>query len=124
MTLSPTSKQACGALRRDGKPCKAYALAGRPFCLAHDPEAAEVAQAARVAGGQARQRPAPAEPVKLGSIAEQLAAIETTVDRVRAGKETLGVARLVLYAVSLARPLVELGELEERLRRLEERHEA
>lgn len=77
---------------------------------------------ARAAGGVARNKPAPADPVSLRTIDNQLATIEATIDRVRAGDEAVGVARLVLYGVSLARPLVELGELEERIRALEAKH--
>lgn len=109
----------CAATRTDGQPCQAFARPGRPFCAAHDPEHAEAMRAIRSAGGQARSTPAPAEPIKLGTIAEQLQALETTIDRVRAGAESVGVARLVLYGISLARPLVELGDLEERLAALE-----
>lgn len=119
---TPTSKQVCTATRADGAPCRAYARAGRPFCTMHDPEHAAAMRAARVAGGEARSKPAPAAPVKLGSIAEQLAALEETIDRVRRGEESVGVARLVLYGISLARPLVELGDFEKRIAALEERN--
>lgn len=119
-TPTPTSKQVCTATRGDGAPCRAYARQGRPFCAMHDPEHAEVMRAARVAGGEARTRPAPAPPIRLGTITEQIAAVEATIDRVRRGDEPVPVGRLVLYGISLARPLVELGELEQRIAALEE----
>lgn len=114
-----SGRRLCTATRTDGTPCRPLARTGRPFCAAHDPEHAEAMRAIRSAGGQARSTPEPAEPIKLGTIAEQLQALETTIDRVRAGAESVGIARLVLYGISLARPLVELGELEERLAALE-----
>lgn len=122
MIPTPTTTQVCQAVKSDGTPCRAYARQGKAHCVMHDPEHAAAMRAARVAGGAAARKPAPAEPIKLATIAEQLSALEQTIDRVRAGKESVGVARLVLYGVSLARPLVELGELEERIRRLEEHH--
>lgn len=119
MPPNSPSRPVCAATKTDGSPCRAYARVGRPFCTMHDPEHAEAMRAARSAGGVSRSTPAPADPISLGTIADQLAALETTIDRVRAGQESLGVARLVLYGISLARPLVELGELEERLAALE-----
>jgi hypothetical protein len=115
----PTTKQVCQAERANGQPCRAYAMSGVQWCYLHSPERAQEAQEARVAGGYARNKPAPAEPVSLRTIDDQIAAIEQTIDRVRAGNEGVNVARLVLYGISLARPLVELGEIEERIRALE-----
>lgn len=121
MTPPTTTKQMqrCTALKSDGRPCRAHARVGAAFCYLHDPERRLEAQAARIAGGYARSKPAPAEPVSLRTIDDQIAAIEQTIDRVRAGDEGVNVARLVLYGISLARPLVELGEIEERIRALE-----
>ncbi|NJN17391.1 MAG: hypothetical protein HC822_14525 [Oscillochloris sp.] len=73
---------------------------------------------------QARAKPAPSAPIDLGTIQAQLIALEETINRVRAGDEPVGVARLVLYGISLARPLVELGDLEKRIAALEERYAA
>jgi hypothetical protein len=122
MTPTPTTAQVCAATKASGAPCRAYARAGRPFCAMHDPEHAEAMRVSRAAGGEATRRATPAPPIKLGTIAEQLTAIEETINRVRAAEEPLGVARLALYGISLARPLVELGELEERIKKLEEQH--
>lgn len=120
MPPTPTSKVVCSATRADGQPCRAYARTGRQVCTMHDPEHRAAMDAARAAGGRAGGIPAPAEPIKLKTLDEQLAALEETIDRVRAGKEPLGVARLVLYGISLARPIIQLGEMEERLKALEE----
>lgn len=114
------TKQTCKALRTDGAPCRA--LAGKEdtdYCFMHSPARAQQATEARAAGGVARNKPAPAPPIGLRSIDAQLEAIEQTIDRVRGGKEHATIARLVLYGVSLARPLVELGALEERIKALE-----
>lgn len=123
MNNEPAARQPhqCAALKKDGTPCRALARSSSPYCIMHDPVSAQIVAAARVAGGKARSKPTPpAEPAALATIADQLRLIEQTVDRVRCGDESISIAKTVLYAVSLARPLVELGELEQRLAALEE----
>src|SRR5215207_8786990 len=108
------TSEVCEATRKDGQRCHSRAGYNARYCFVHDPDRAALALAARSAGGQARSRPAPAEPISLRTVDDQIAAIEQTIDRVRAGQEPVSVARLALYGVSLARPLVELGEIEAR----------
>lgn len=110
----------CKATRRDGQPCRAPAGYNSEYCFMHSPERAQEAQEARRAGGRNQAKPTPAEPANLRTIDDQIGAIEETIDRVRRGDEPVNVARLVLYGISLARPLVELGEIEARLQALEE----
>jgi hypothetical protein len=110
----------CQASRKDGQPCRSPAGYSSDYCYMHDPQRAQEAQEARSAGGKARHLVAPAEPIALRTVDAQIVAIEQTVDRVRAGQEPVNVARLVLYGISLARPLVELGEIEQRLAALEQ----
>lgn len=61
----------------------------------------------------------PAAAVKLGTLDDQLAALEHAIDRVGAGDLSVVVARQMLYGISLARPIIQLGEMEERLKALE-----
>lgn len=119
MTPTPTTKQTCQASKANGQPCRAYATSGGLYCYLHSPERAQEAHAARVAGGFARNKPAPAEPIDLSTPELQRIAIEQTIDRVRAGAEHAGIARLVLYGVSLARPIVELEDITKRIEALE-----
>lgn len=121
-TPTPIAKPTCTATKADGTACRAYAKPGGAFCFQHDPERAQAARAASVAGGIARNKPAPAEPIDLSTPELQRRAIEQTIDRVRAGQEPVGVARLVLYGISLARPIVELESIEARIAALEGRN--
>lgn len=120
MPPTPASEQAprCQASRADGVPCRAGVRPGASFCFQHDPARQAQAQAARAAGGKARSTPAPAAPIDLTTPESCIAALQETVDRVRRGDEPLGVARLVVYSISVARAIVQ-SDLEERLGRLE-----
>lgn len=113
------STTVCKAITKAGAPCRAPASYSGEYCIAHDPDHQAEAAAARSAGGRNRAKPEPAEPIALRTISDQIAAIEETIDRVRRGAEPVNVARLVLYGISLARPLVELEEIEKRLEALE-----
>jgi hypothetical protein len=117
----PATEQACQALNAQGKPCRAGVRAGKRFCFQHDPERRHEATAARVAGGKARSKPAPADPIDLSTPELQRKAIEETIDRVRRGDEPLNVARFVVYAVSVVRGTFD-DELVKRLEALETRY--
>ena len=102
-----------------GERCQVRVKAGRTYCYMHDPETAEAAATARQKGGKHRNRPAPALPVDLSTPELQRLAIQETIDRVRRGDEPLNMGRFVVYAVSLARPILELESLVERIVALE-----
>ncbi len=116
----PATKHACQGHNKQGEPCRGGVAAGKQWCFAHDPERLLDAAAARVKGGQNRSKPKPAPPIDLSTPALQRLAIQDTIDRVRRGDESLNVGRFVVYAVSLARPILELEDLAERLEALEQ----
>lgn len=120
MTPPPVSKVICQGVNKRGEPCRAGVRAGQAYCFQHDPERREEAAAARRKGGKSRAKPAPAPPIDLSTPELQRLAIEQTIDRVRAGDEPLNVGRFVVYAVSLARPIIELETIVERLDALEQ----
>jgi hypothetical protein len=120
-TALSISKERCAALTRAGTPCQVKVGENARFCYMHAPETASAAAAARKLGGKNRNKPAPAEPIDLSTPDLQRRAIEQTIDRVRRGDESLNTAKVVLYAVSLARPIVEDAMLVERIQALEER---
>jgi hypothetical protein len=62
---------------------------------------------------------APAAPIDLASAESQRKAIEETIDRVRRGDEPLAIARLVIYAISVARGVYD-DDLAQRLEALEQ----
>lgn len=109
----------CRATRRDGQPCGGLALPSGPYCWAHEPGLAEERRLARVKGGKAsasRVRLARLMPARLIPVWEKL---ETALEEVHEG--TLD-ARQASAMAALAGALVRVlqtGEMEERLRRLE-----
>lgn len=119
-TPPPVSKLTCQGVNKRGKPCRAGVSKGKQWCYLHDPANAQAAADARRKGGKNRNKPAPAPPIDLSTPELQRLAIEQAINRVRAGDEPLNVGRFVVYAVSLARPIIELETIVERLERLEE----
>jgi hypothetical protein len=116
-------KRACKARRQDGTPCRATPLAESEYCLFHDPAHANEVSEARRLGGIRRRR----EVLTRG--AYELEGLHT-VDDIRrlldiATLDTLGLEnsiarnRTLIAATMAALKLLEVGELEERLRSLE-----
>ena len=115
----PTNGKQCAASRKDGRPCTAPALSG-PFCFAHDPDREQERAEARRRGGKGRST---------------IARLHAMMPRdLRGVYETLGQAMTEVHQgeldprkasamASIARAMVavlEAGDFEERLRRLEE----
>ena len=118
----PVTTQACQAQNKRGEPCRAGVRDGQAYCFAHDPERRLAAAAARAKGGANSKRATPsAAPIDLSTPELQRRAIEQTIDRVRSGEEPLNTGRFVVYAVSLARPVMELEAIAARLDALEQR---
>lgn len=115
----------CEAHNARGLPCSAAPLVDARFCFAHDPEHADEAAAARRSGGLRRRREGT---IKLAFELEPLdsvAGIRRLVDAIVTDALALdaGVPRLrtLIAASNLATKLLELGELEDRVARLEGR---
>ncbi len=121
VTLPPASTQACQALNKRGEPCRAGARAGQVYCFQHDPERAEAVAEARRKGGANSKKPASAPPVDLSTPERCRLAVEETINRLRRGDESVQVARTVLYAVAVTRPVLELEGITERIAALEAR---
>ena len=115
------SRQPCSASRRDGRPCGAPALPGSRFCFTHDPARAGERSEARAKGGRNR-----AHVVRLrGLVPPRLAGVfdrlEGALVEVHDGRLDPKVASAM---AALARAMVSVltaGELEERVRNIEER---
>ena len=115
-TPSAAQRRVCGGVKKDGTPCQARALVeGR--CIGHAPGAQE----ARRTGGHSTSKAARASrllPVRLRPIVQLL---EGALQEVHEGKLAPQAAQAL---ASLARAIVttfQAGEIEERLRMLEER---
>ena len=120
-TPPPATRQTCAALNAAGAPCRAGVKDGALYCFQHDPDRRLEVAAARAKGGKhAHSKPKPAPPIDLSTPELQRLAIQDTINRVRAGDESLNVGRFVVYAVSLARPILELEDLAERIAALEQ----
>ena len=113
---TPSIPQRCAATRRDGAPCTAQS-GPSGFCIGHNPGAQE----ARRKGGHGKSRAERARkllPARLRPVAD---ALEKALDEVHRGELD---PRAASAMASLAGALVRVttaGELEERLRSLEER---
>lgn len=97
--------QRCAALKADGSPCGGFAGRGRPFCIVHDPDRHEIAQAGRILGGRRKADPsavtpghltaeeAPSPPKSLDDWGELLA---STVHRVLLGRVSAREAQAIV----------------------------
>ena len=113
------ARPTCGATRKDGTPCTAQVLGDSRYCWAHDPALAATRAETRRRGGQNRatsKRLARLMPVRLVPVWEQL---EQALTDVLAGSLD---PKQATAAAALARALaavLQVGELEQRLRDLE-----
>lgn len=113
----------CQAKTKNGKPCSAYAIEGSRFCFTHDPRRAAERAIAHKKGGENRSRahnsaPFPSADVKTGSgllaLMEQVFKDTWTLDLSVARSRTLG------YLAQVQKGVLEVGELEQRIKRLED----
>lgn len=116
----PTNQERCRATRQDGQPCTAPRRPGSLYCIGHDPELAERRAAGRRQGGHNRSALARAMKTVPAALTPACAMLWQAMNDVYAGK--LDAKRATALA-ALARALttaVQAGELEDRLRRLEQ----
>ncbi len=117
------ASRVCKSATEGGEPCRAPPLLDAEFCLMHDPEHAEEMAEARRLGGLRRRRE------KAVSGAYDIEDLEN-VPQVRrllviAVMDTLGLdnsiarSRALAYLSQVALKMLEVGELEERLKALE-----
>jgi len=112
----------CQGTTKDGRPCRAFAVAGSSYCFSHDPDLARERAAARSKGGKARQgrHLGDGDPVEVRSVADVCSLLERTAGDLFALENSLGRARAVCYLASVLLKALELGDIEERLCALEE----
>ncbi len=121
--MEPYGKHFCKSTRADGKPCKGMARAGG-FCFAHSPDMTEQRTQARLKGGHNSSNAARLQklmPARLVPVFLMMEGIlgdvynDKIVDYKKA--QTMALVARTMVAVFTA------GELEERLRALEEKIE-
>jgi hypothetical protein len=116
---NPTERKRCAAPRRDGQPCQAPA----GFCFFHDPGLATPRDAARRRGGQNSARIVQLRGLVPRRLIDVYDILENVLGEVRAGKLNPPQASAI---ASVARAMIaasRLGELEERVRELEQQRE-
>jgi hypothetical protein len=113
----------CQATTAQGKPCPSFPMPESTFCFLHDPAHAEAAAEARRLGGMRRKREHTVASIYEVGLLTSVAEIRRLVQIVTV--DTLGLEngvarnRTLLAAAVAALKLLEVGELEERLRALE-----
>ena len=114
----------CHALTREGRPCSASARPGRQHCLWHDPAADAERRELSRKGGQSRsslarlKRGMPAEPLTIPDVQGILGAV---LRDLLAGDVDPPVANSAAAVARAFAALATAGEMEERIRSLEER---
>ena len=113
----------CGFVKPDGKRCRAQLQQGSRFCFFHDPEKDEERRLAGRKGGERGKiatLPAEAPDVVLESAQDVVSLVSETISQVRRGDIDLRIANAVGYLTGIALKAREQGELEDRLKTLEE----
>lgn len=114
-------RRGCTATKANGELCRGFAQVDSTFCLAHDPSRREAAQAARAKGArkgnvlrsiQGRRRKLDTAPALVNFTSGLL---QDLLD----GTLSPDVARALFYGVSIQRSLVEVSDLDARLKVLE-----
>ena len=116
MRKIPSVTQRCTSTRRDGAPCTAQAGTSG-YCIGHDP----VAQDARRKGGQATSRAERAAKLLPARLQPMVSLLEDALGEVHRGElAPRAAAAMASLSGALVRAMT-AGELEERLRALEDR---
>ena len=117
-----TANGKCLATTKAGCQCAAPAVCGGIYCSLHsDPERA--AQLGRKGGRKNRRVPPATEGLPerpLGSVREVTGLLGETINQVRAGRLDSRVANTVGYLATAMLKALQQGEIEERLRAIEE----
>jgi hypothetical protein len=114
-------EQTCQATRKDGQPCTTPVVGSGPLCFGHDPALAAKRTAARQRGGQNRatsKRLAKLMPARLLPVFERL---EQALEETHTGELDPKQAQALAALARAMTAVLTAGELEQRLRELEER---
>jgi hypothetical protein len=111
----------CEGIRADGQPCKAKALPGKRFCWAHDETLAEKRDKARRQGGKNRANAARLRSLVPPRLVGVYDTLETAMAEVHDGRLVPGQATAMAALARAMVAVLQAGELEERLRSIENR---
>lgn len=115
------TRSGCRAETKRGNACAAFPLAGRDYCLSHDPERVGDVRRSRAKGGAAasKLRALRGRRSKLDTVPALVGFTAGVIHETLTGELVPEIARCVLYGLSIQRQLVEAGELERRVSALE-----
>lgn len=106
-----------------GEHCNAWAGASG-YCFAHDPGMAEQRAAARKKGGFNRKTPSGGDmsslPAKVRTMEDVLSVLDFTLSELKQSENSVARARCLVSLAGEFRQCIEVGELEQRIQRLEE----
>ena len=113
----------CTGTTKSGRPCRSFALPGRTLCVAHDPQYAAQADAARRKGGTTamKLKVLQGRRQRLDSARSLGRFLGDVMLDLLAGRVEVDVARTLAYCCSVQRQMVETASLEARLAALEAR---
>ena len=115
--------RACTFLIGNGRPCRAAPLRDEPYCFWHSPGHEDEAAEARRLGGLHRRRERAVvgtyELAGLGSVPALRRILEVVAVDTLSLDNGVARSRVLIALVATAAKLIELGEIEERLARLE-----
>lgn len=114
----------CQAVLKNGRSCGAHALRGSQFCYMHDPGRAGERAAARKLGGLRRGSHAgdtDSLPEKVRTIENVLSLLDYTRQELTACDNGIPRARALIQLSGAYLQALEVGEVEERIKALEEK---
>jgi hypothetical protein len=111
----------CEYIKQDEGRCAANAMTNSKFCFSHNPDVEIERSIAILRGGYAMKRLSePLPPVTIKNIQDISGLIEDTINRIRTDPMTTHQANAIGYLSGILLKAIDLGQLEERLRKLEE----
>ena len=112
----------CKAINKDGSPCKSYAMASSQFCFHHDPAQGAARATARKKGGYANKTPhsGTKAPARVRTMDDVMSLIDYALAETLILSNTLERGRLLVSIIGSYTSAIQVGDLEERLRNLEE----
>ena len=115
-----TIREQCTTIKANGERCRGVSIEGSPHCFAHAPEMRDRKIAGNAKGGRHKSSMVRLErmmPARLAPVYERL---EEVLDQLHKGKLDPRIAMAMSSVTRTMVALVQAGELEERLREVEE----
>jgi len=111
----------CKAIRKDGKRCRAYAISGSDYCMAHDPSLAAKRRQWRRAGGRVKgeKNRIVEEATRLKRPRDVQQMLAVTAEKLERGEIDPRTANALGRVASLLLKAMELTNIDERIERLE-----